>query len=228
MDPKELAGRRAAQFVKDGMIVGLGTGTTASWAVRELAERVKNKEVKDVHCICTSTATRELADELGLSIRGLEDVEGVDLTIDGADQVDDDLRLIKGAGGALLREKVVAFSSDEMIIVIDESKLTKQLGLGVPVPVEVIPFAEAVVRQALSNFGAEVEIKMEPDGDDPLITDNDNLILDCLFPEAFDAKRMEREIKRIPGVVENGLFVDMTDRLVVGRADGSAEVIDAI
>jgi ribose 5-phosphate isomerase A len=228
MDPKELVGRKAAQYVKSGMVVGLGTGSTASWAIRAVADRVTKGEISDIQCIPTSSAARSLADELGLSIRGLEDVEGVDLTIDGADQIDHELRLIKGAGGALLREKVVAMSSSEIIIVVDESKLTKQLGLGVPVPVEVIPFAEAVVRQALINLGAEVEPKMEPDGDDPFITDNDNLILDCLFAEAFDPKRMEREIKRIPGVVESGLFVDLTDRAIVGKANGEIEVIDAV
>lgn len=226
MDPKEQAGRKAAQYIKDGMVVGLGTGSTAAWAVRALADRIKAGEVKEIQCIPTSSATRTLATELGLDIRGLEDVEGVDLTIDGADQVDDDLRLIKGGGGALLREKVVAFSSGEVIIVVDESKRTKQLGLGVPVPVEVIPFAEAVVRQALQNLGADVDIRM--DGDDPFITDNDNLILDCLFDKPFDPKRMEREIKRIPGVVESGLFVDTADRVIVGREKGDPLVIDAV
>ena len=122
MDSKEQAGRKAAEYVKNGMVVGLGTGTTAEWAIRALADRVKRGDVKDIQCIPTSTSTRRLADEMGLSIRGLEDVEWVDLTIDGADQVDDKLNLIKGRGGALLREKVVAFSSGEVIIVVDESK----------------------------------------------------------------------------------------------------------
>jgi len=226
MDSKEQAGRKAAEYVKNGMVVGLGTGTTAEWAIRALADRVKRGDVKDIQCIPTSTSTRRLADELGLSIRGLEDVEWVDLTIDGADQVDTKLNLIKGRGGALLREKVVAFSSGEVIIVVDESKQAKQLGEGCPVPVEVIPFAEAVVRQALINLGAQVEPRM--DGDDPFMTDNENLILDCLFTRPFDPKHMEREIKRIPGVVESGLFVDMTDRIVVGRATGGPQVIDAV
>lgn len=226
MDSKEQAGRKAAEYVKNGMVVGLGTGTTAEWAIRALADRVKRGDVKDIQCIPTSSNTRRLADELGLSIRGLEDVEWVDLTIDGADQVDDKLNVIKGRGGALLREKVVAFSSGEVIIVVDESKQAKQLGEGCPVPVEVIPFAEAVVRQALINLGAAVEPRM--DGDDPYMTDNDNLILDCLFSRPFDPKHMEREIKRIPGVVESGLFVDMTDRIVVGRATGGPRVIDAV
>jgi ribose 5-phosphate isomerase A len=226
MDSKEQAGRKAAEYVKNGMVVGLGTGTTAEWAIRALADRVKRGEVKDIQCIPTSTSTRRLADELGLSIRGLEDVDWVDLTIDGADQVDDKLNVIKGRGGALLREKVVAFSSGEVIIVVDESKQAKQLGEGCPVPVEVIPFAEAVVRQALINLGASVEPRM--DGDDPYMTDNNNLILDCLFGRPFDPKHMEREIKRIPGVVESGLFVDMTDRIVVGRATGGPRVIDAV
>lgn len=226
MDSKEQAGKKAAEYVKNGMVVGLGTGTTAEWAIRALADRVKRGDVKDIQCIPTSTSTRRLADELGLSIRGLEDVEWVDLTIDGADQVDDRLNLIKGRGGALLREKVVAFSSGEVIIVVDESKQAKQLGEGCPVPVEVIPFAEAVVRQALINLGAQVEPRM--DGDDPYMTDNENLILDCLFTRPFDPKHMEREIKRIPGVVESGLFVDMTDRIVVGRATGGPQVIDAV
>jgi ribose 5-phosphate isomerase A len=227
MDAKERAGRKAAEYVKEGMVVGLGTGSTAEWAIRALADRVKEGQLKNIQCIPTSTQTRQLADELGLSIRGLEDVDGVDLTIDGADQVDEKLNLIKGGGGALLREKVVAFSSGEVIIVVDESKLTDHLGRGVPVPVEVIPFAEAVVRQALTNLGAIVEPRMDESGDDPVITDNDNLILDCQFREAFDPKRMEREIKRIPGVVESGLFVDSTDRLVVGQESG-VRVIDAV
>jgi ribose 5-phosphate isomerase A len=226
MDSKEQAGRKAAEYVKNGMVVGLGTGTTAEWAIRALADRVKRGDVKDIQCIPTSSSTRKLADELGLSIRGLEDVEWVDLTIDGADQVDEKLNLIKGRGGALLREKVVAFSSGEVIIVVDESKQTKILGDGCPVPVEVIPFAEAVVRQALINLGAAVEPRM--DGDDPYMTDNENLILDCLFSRPFDPKHMEREIKRIPGVVESGLFVDMTDRIVVGRATGGPRVVDAV
>ncbi len=226
MDPKEQAGRKAAEYVKDGMVVGLGTGSTAAWAVRALGERVKNGEVKDIQCIPTSVQTRHLAEEVGLSIRGLEDVDWVDLTIDGADQVDGNLNLIKGAGGALLREKVVAFSSGEVIIVVDESKVIERLGDGVPVPVEVLPFAEAVVRSALTNLGAQVEPRME--GDDPYMTDNENFILDCLFVNPFDPKRMEREIKRIPGVVESGLFTDMTDRLVIGRATGSPKVVDAV
>lgn len=228
MDPKEQAGRKAAEYVKSGMVVGLGSGSTAEWAIRALASRVKENQISDIQCIPTSSATRKLADELGLSIRGLEDVEWVDLTIDGADQVDDNLNLIKGAGGALLREKVVAFSSGEVIIIVDESKLTKNLGGDVPVPVEVIPFAEAVVRSALTNLGAEVEIRMDAAGDDPFITDNDNLILDCKFNEPFNPKHMEREMKRIPGVVENGLFVDMTDRAVVGQVSGEPKVIDAV
>ena len=110
MDPKEQAGKKAAEYVKNGMVVGLGTGSTAEWAIRALAARVKENQVSDIQCIPTSSVTRQLADELGLSIRGLEDVEWVDLTIDGADQVDENLNLIKGAGGALLREKVVAWS----------------------------------------------------------------------------------------------------------------------
>ena len=226
MDPKEQAGRKAAEYIKDGMVVGLGTGTTAEWAIRAVGDRVREEQIKDIRCIVTSSRTRSLAVELGLTIMGLEDVEGVDLTIDGADQIDEDLNLIKGGGGALLREKVVAFSSGEVIIVVDESKLTRKLGEGVAVPVEVIPFAEAVVRSALTNLGAEVDVRM--DGDDPFVTDNDNLILDCMFHAPFDPKRMEREIKRIPGVVENGLFIDLCDRAVVGRAEGGPQIIDAV
>jgi ribose 5-phosphate isomerase A len=226
MDLKEQAGRKAAEYVKSDMVVGLGTGSTAEWAIRALAERIESGQIKDIQCIPTSSATRQLADELGLSIRGLEDVEWVDLTIDGADQVDENLNLIKGGGGALLREKVVAFSSGEVIIVVDETKIAENLGEGCAVPVEVIPFAEAVVRQALTNLGSEVEIRME--GDDPFITDNDNLILDCLYHQPFDPKHMEREIKRIPGVVESGLFVDMADRVVVGQSTGGPRVIDAV
>lgn len=220
---KEAAGRRAAELVRDGMTLGLGTGSTVRFTLERLAERIR-EEGLSVRGVPTSEDTAGKARDLGIPLVGLDEVEGIDLTIDGADEVDPAFHLIKGGGGALLREKVVAAASAREAIVIDRAKLVERLGLAFLLPVEVVPFARPTVARRLRRLGAIPAVRMEDSGR-PYRTDNGNEILDCRFPDGIaDPARLERELNQIPGVVENGLFVGLAHVLVIGSEDGSVEV----
>ena len=227
MTPEELkvlAAKKAVEYVSDGLVVGLGTGSTAEHAIRALGERVAAG--LQVRCVPTSEASHRLGQEVGLDITGMEDEPVVDLTIDGADEVDPNLDLIKGLGGALLREKIVAAASTRQIIIVDESKLVDRLGARSPLPVEVIPFAWAVVQRRLMELAPRAELRRTSSGEE-FVTDNGNLILDCHFPDGIDdAAQIEREVNDVPGVVENGLFVGLVDLVVAARSDCSCEVIE--
>ncbi len=221
---KELAAKKAVEYVGDGMIVGLGTGSTAEHAIRAIGERVAAG--LRIRCVPTSEASCQLGAEVGLDIAGMEEEPVVDLTIDGADEVDPNLDLIKGMGGALLREKIVAAASTREIIIVDESKLVDRLGARNPLPVEVIPFAWAVAQRRLMELAPSAELRRSSSGDE-FLTDNGNLILDCHFPDGIDdAAAIEREVNDILGVVENGLFVGLVDLVVAARDDGSCQVIE--
>jgi ribose 5-phosphate isomerase A len=224
MLPKEVAGRRAAEYIETGMVVGLGTGSTAEFAIRAIGERVAaGLEVK---AIPTSEASAQLAGELGITLTTLEDDPAVDLTIDGADEVDPDLDLIKGLGGALLREKIVAFATARQVIIIDPSKLVKKLGTQAPLPIEVVPFSWSLVCNRLSERGIEPTLRMQQ-AEQPFVTDNGNYIIDGRFPEGIDdAQATDIWLNTLPGVVENGLFVAMTHLVVIGEADGTSRVIE--
>jgi len=222
---KELAARKAVEYIGDGMVVGLGTGSTAEFAIRALGERVK-AEGLEIQCVPTSEASAALGEQVGLDIQSFEDNPVIDLTIDGADEVDPDLNLIKGLGGALLREKIVAAASTREIIIIDPGKLVDRLGTRAPLPVEVIPFAWGLAQMRLMDVAQRAELRRANDGE-LYVTDNGNLILDCHFPDGIDdAATLDRRIDEIPGVVENGLFVDLTDIVVVGLDDGQCRVIE--
>lgn len=222
---KELAARKAVEFVRDGMVVGLGTGSTAAFAIRALGERVE-REGLEIQCVPTSEASARLGEQVGLDVQGLEENPVVDLTIDGADEVDPQLDLIKGLGGALLREKIVAAASTREVIIVDPSKMVARLGTRVPLPVEVVPFAWSVAKLRLMDLARRVELRRLED-DEPYLTDNGNYILDCHFADGIDdAAAMERRIDIIPGVVENGLFVGLADVVVVGQPDGQCRVIE--
>lgn len=224
-NPKETAGRQAAEMVQDGMTIGLGTGSTAHFTLVRLAERIR-EEGLSVRGVPTSVDTEEKAAQMGIPTIGLHEVESLDVTIDGADEVDGDFQLIKGGGGALLREKVVASITEKQIIVVGRDKLVDRLGRGFLLPVEVIPFAMPVVVRVLETLGCE-PVKRMAERDEPFVTDNHNVILDCRFPDGIERPaEMERAIGAIPGVVESGLFVDLTHVVVVGEADGSATVIE--
>ena len=212
---KEAAARASLRFVKDGQIVGLGTGSTAVYFIRLLGEQVKNG--LKVRGIPTSERSREQAVGLGVPLTTLDECQEIDVTVDGADEVDAQLRLIKGGGGALLREKIVASATKQLVIVADASKRVPVLGR-FPLPVEVIKFAQAVVLKKIEALGAEVSLRQEADGK-PYLTDENNYILDCRFGQIPDADGMARQLSDMPGVVEHGLFIGMASVVLV--ANGS-------
>lgn len=221
-DHKLAAARRAIGYVEPRMKLGLGTGSTAALFVELLAEEVKGG--LSVICVPTSEETRVLAERLGIPLTTLDETPLLDLTVDGADEVDAELRLIKGGGGALLREKVVASVSAREVIVVGEDKLVERLAKKFPLPVEVVPFALAVVRRALEKLGARPHLRVLESGV-AYATDNNNCILDCRFDEGIsDAQALDAALHRIPGVVETGLFLGLAHVLVIGRADGTVQV----
>jgi ribose 5-phosphate isomerase A len=212
---KRRAAEFAAEFVQDGQIVGLGTGSTASLAIERLARR--SAEGLRIRGVPTSQATENLARELGIALVDINDIEKVDITIDGADEVDPYLNMIKGGGGALTREKLVAVASERRVYVVDHTKLVSRLGESFRVPVEVLPFAWSISAREIRKLGCEAELRMRPGS--PLLTDNGNYILDCRFGAILDATLLESSIKRIPGVLDSGLFVGLADILIIGFED---------
>jgi ribose 5-phosphate isomerase A len=216
---KEEAARAAAQLVQNGMIVGLGTGTTAAYLVTELGRRVAEEGLRFTG-IPTSERTAEQARSLGIPLATLADVKEIDLTIDGADEVQlGTLSLIKGHGGALLREKIVAASSKRMAVIVDETKLVKRLGGTLAVPVEVVPFGWEATQRKLRAIGAGTELRPGLD-DKPYVTDGGHYILDCEFGLIADPKTVARELDETVGVVEHGLFLGLAKQVFVGGPGG--------
>lgn len=216
MESKRLAAVEAVKEIKDGMIVGLGTGSTAYYAIVEIGRRVA--EGLRIRAVATSVQSEELAVSLRIPIVPFAEVDRIDVTIDGADEADGELHLIKGGGGALLREKIVAASSNRLIIVADERKVVGRLGQ-FPLPVEVVPFAHELTLRKLAALGCEPVIRQK-DGA-PFRTDNGNLIVDCHFGAIDHVQELGLALHGIPGVVEHGLFIGMADKLIVGREDGT-------
>jgi ribose 5-phosphate isomerase A len=212
---KEAAARASLRFVKDGQVVGLGTGSTAAYFIRLLGEQVK-KGLR-IRGIPSSDRSREQAAGLGIPLTTLDECQQIDVTVDGADEVDPQLRLIKGGGGALLREKIVASATKYYVIITDATKRVSVLGK-FPLPVEVIKFAQAVVRKKIEALGAAVELRLGTDGK-PYLTDENNYILDCRFGQIPDADGLARRLSDMPGVVEHGLFIGMASVVLV--ASGS-------
>lgn len=215
-EAKQSAGESAAQLVEDGMVVGLGTGSTTAYAIKELGERLVEEEL-DVQGLPTSYESRHLAIEEGIPITSLD--ESVpDLAIDGADQFNDRLELVKGGGAAHAREKAVASSAEQVVIVVDESKYAEELNI--PVPVEVLGFARKHVEKELSGLGSDVVLRDGSGKDGPVVTDNGNLVLDADFGVIDDPGRLGGVIAQIPGVVDHGLFVGIADEVHVGGEEG--------
>jgi len=226
---KFVAARRAVDLVQDGMKLGLGTGSTAAWMVRCLAERVRDDGIR-VTCVPTSTRTAELARSLGLAVVGLDQAGWLDLTIDGTDEFDAGLNLIKGGGGALLMEKIVATASDRMVVITDASKEVRSLG-AFPLPVEVVPFgwqaSRLLIEEVLAGMdvmGTQATLRMN--GTVPFITDEGNHILDLALGRIGNPRQLSLALNQVPGVVENGLFIDICDAVVIGYADGRNELRD--
>ena len=215
---KIVAEKAVDTFVKDGMNVGLGTGSTAYFAIKRIGELVA--QGYDLTCVATSVQSEDLARECGVRVVDLDEVDKLDITIDGADEVDPDMQLVKGLGGALLREKIVAAASVREVIIVDESKLVQKLGTKAPLPVEVLPFGHEHTRFALQRQGCTPELRMR-DGK-PFVTDEGNYIYDCRFPEGIaNPFFLESRIDVIPGVVENGLFLNTAFDVLVSRTDGT-------
>ena len=215
---KQRAAAAAAELITDGMILGLGTGTTASYLVQILGERVR--QGLRIQGVPTSEATRQLAIAEGVPLTTLEEQPVLDLCLDGADEVDPDLNLIKGGGGALLREKIVASAARQRIIMVDVSKCVDCLG-DFPLAVEVIPFGWEVTRRQLEQFGGVPTLRQREGK--PFVTDQSHYIIDCALSRIEDVPKLNHQLNQLPGVVENGLFVDMTDRLIIGSPDGITE-----
>ncbi len=224
-DPKRTAAERAVtEYVESGMVLGLGTGSTVSFAIRRIGELIADGDLKDVRGIPTSARTAALASEVGIPLLTLSEARPR-FTIDGADEVGPGLDLVKGRGGALLREKIVAKASDALVVVVDESKLVESLGVG-PLPVEVEPFGWEATLEALASLGCEPELRMDPtDKEHPYVTDGGHYTADCQFSSIPDPVALEGEIKSIPGALECGLFVGLASAVVVGR-EGGTEIIE--
>ncbi|MFN3144415.1 MAG: ribose-5-phosphate isomerase RpiA [Paracoccaceae bacterium] len=226
---KFVAAKRAVDFVEDGMRVGLGTGSTAAWMVRCLGERVREEGLR-ITGVPTSSRTAELARKVGVKVVSLDEAKWLDLTIDGADEIDPNLNLIKGGGGALLQEKIVATASDQMVVISDASKLVEGLG-AFPLPVEVVPFGwqttKALVEETLAGIdvlGQSATLRLN--GDAAYVTDEGNYILDLHLQRIGNPRQASLVLNQIPGVVENGLFIDICDVVVIGHGDGRVEVRD--
>ncbi|CAN5687335.1 ribose-5-phosphate isomerase RpiA [soil metagenome] len=216
---KRAAAERAAEWIEDGMILGLGTGSTVRHLLHHIAARRETGEWQGVVGIPTSDDTTRRAHALGIPLASLEERPQLDLTLDGADEVDPELRLIKGLGGALLREKVVAIASARLVIMLDDSKEVSRLGTRAPLPVEVDPFSVAIQPAYLRALGAEPVLRRGSDGT-PFTTDGGNQIFDCHFPEGIqDPDRLDAALNRRPGVLEHGLFLGMASAVVVAGAD---------
>lgn len=215
---KQRAGSAAADLVQEGMVVGLGTGSTATYLVQALAQRLQ-QGLQITGAVASSLATYELASSLHIPMTDLDDHPELDIYIDGADEIDPQLRLIKGAGGALLREKILASAARRFVVIADSSKKVTQLGHRYPLPVEIVPLAKTPIKLRLARLGAEVQIRHH--NGIPFITDNHNYILDCTFPQGIsDPEQLDAQIHSIVGVVETGLFINMVSQVVIGGPEG--------
>jgi len=214
---KQVAAEKALEYIKNNMILGLGTGSTVNYLLQALSTRIRTEPLT-IQAIPTSHQTKKIMKQTGIPITTLKDHPTIDLTIDGADEVDSDLNLIKGAGGALTREKIIAYHSKELLIIVDDSKVVKSLGMNNPIPVEVLQFAYTATQHCLEELGCTTTLRTIVN--EPYITDNGNYIIDCEFPRIPEPEALEMQINMIPGVVENGLFINMADRVIVGGKQG--------
>lgn len=223
-DPKSVAGRKAAELVQDGMCLGLGTGSTVHFVLLALAERIRQEGLR-VRGVATSLDTEKKAREWGIPLMELGDVELLDLAIDGADEIDPQFRMIKGGGGALLREKVVASLARRVVIVVGENKCVERLGSTFALPVEVVPFALPIVARRIAKLGCDPVERRSATAS--YRTDNGNAILDCRFSGGIaNPEELDVRLRAIPGVVETGLFLGLAHTRIVGLGDGTVQVLE--
>ena len=227
---KQAVALAATDQIQSGMVVGLGSGSTAALMIEALGERLKRGELQDITGVTTSFQGEVLAAELGIPLKSLNAIDRIDLAIDGADEVDPSFQLIKGGGACHVQEKLVARRADRFVVVVDSTKLVERLNLGFLLPVEVLPGAWRQVQGQLANLGGEAQLRMALKKAGPVVTDQGNLVLDVRFEGGIgDPVGLEKEINNLPGVLENGLFVNLTDQVLVGEInDGIAAVRDLI
>ena len=223
---KEIVAYEAIKEVKSNMILGLGSGSTAALMIKSLADKIHSGELQNVKGVATSFQSEVLALELGIPLIDLSSVPKIDLAIDGADEVDPRFQLIKGGGACHVREKLVASKADRLLIVVDETKLVQNLNLSFPLPVEVLPNAWKQVQEAISEMNGNSTLRIATKKAGPVVTDQGNLILDVLFNDGIKSpKNIEMTLNNIPGVLENGLFVDLTDKVLVGKIENNIPVV---
>lgn len=222
MNAKQLAAERAIEFVKDEMTVGLGTGSTAAFAIEAIGKKMK--QGLSIKAVASSIRSEELARQNGITLISFSEIKSIDIYIDGADEVDREMNLIKGGGGALLREKILAFNSKQFFVIVDDSKLADHLGKFL-LPVEITPFAKELTIHQLQKLGCTTTIRQSQN--QPYITDNGNFIIDCDFKKIEDVDRLHQSINTIPGVIENGLFLNkMVNKVIAGSENGEIKVLD--
>ncbi|WP_281975381.1 ribose 5-phosphate isomerase A [Halobacillus litoralis] len=208
---KKAAGEKVVEYIEDGMTLGLGSGSTVYWALKKLSEKVK--QGLNIRGIPSSKRTERWAEELGIPLTHYHDVQELDLAIDGADEIDANLHLIKGGGGSLVREKIVNASARQVIIIADSTKRVTQLGK-TPLPIEVLPFGWEVTAKRISDLGGKIQLRKK--NNQPFISDNGNYILDCQFEGIPEPAVLHKQLIQLVGVVETGLFIDLTDRVILG------------
>ncbi len=222
---KQQVGKAAADRVQSGSIVGLGTGSTTAYAIQFLGDRLKSGELNDIKGVPTSFQASVLAKQYGIPLTTLDEITGIDIAIDGADEVDPQKNLIKGGGAAHTREKIVDSLAKEFIVVVDKSKMVQALGSTFPLPVEVLPMAVTPVMAALEALGGKPELRMGIKKDGPVITDQGNMVLDVTFDAIANPADMEKTINNIPGVLENGLFVGVADVVLIGDIQNDLPIV---
>ena len=223
---KQIVADAAVQEIQDGMVIGLGSGSTAALMIKSLAGQIRSGKLKNIKGVPTSFQSEVLALELDIPLIDLASVGQIDLAIDGADEVDPDFQLIKGGGACHVREKLVASKANKLLIVVDETKLVQNLNLAFPLPVEVLPSAWKQVKDIITEMSGISTLRMATKKAGPIVTDQGNLILDVLFKDGIkDPKDLEININNIPGVLENGLFVDLTDKVLVGKIKDNIPIL---
>jgi len=226
---KQAVAKAAVDKIQNGMILGLGSGSTAAFMIEALALKIKSGEIKDIVGVTTSFQGEVLATELGIPLKSLSSVSEIDLAIDGADEVDPKFQLIKGGGACHVQEKLVASMAKKFIVVVDSTKLVEKLNLDFKLPVEVLPTAWKQVQKTLIDFGGEGDLRMAQKKAGPVVTDQGNLILDLTFSDGIDQPELlESQINNIPGVLENGLFTNLTDEVLVGRLENDSVSVESL
>ncbi|PTD93573.1 ribose 5-phosphate isomerase A [archaeon SCG-AAA382B04] len=214
---KKRVAEEACELIENEMVIGLGTGSTVGYLIEKIGEKINTQDL-EVSAICSSYQTKERAIKNGIPLTSFEEIKKIDLTIDGADQVDKKANLIKGGGAAHFREKIIARYSEKFVCIVDETKTCEKLNN--PVPVEVHPFAKKPVEKELQKIGAEVEIRKAQRKDGPIVTDNGNFILDCDFGTISDPSSLKQELNNFPGIIEHGLFINLAKTVFIANEEG--------